>query len=230
MSAPKRLLVTYEDGSTKEIDFAQLDNATVAQLAQLGLCPVPTEVASAKHYAILRWKDGWQEVIGLDHDAVDLLRYYVITRAEDRARLSLDVGEYWPELFIVKRTPRDVSSILIVGADDAKLYPLETELERWEGTFEAGGKKEYVKFDKTNPRTSQTCVEAPAEVMELAESVKKELGRLNQPPQSLLVLDLARRLEAYAAVAKALGIRGMVRQADVYGLIESMVKKLAFEK
>jgi hypothetical protein len=227
MSAPKRLLVEYEDGSTKDVNFAQVDNTTMVQLAKLGLCPVPTEVASAKHYVILRWKDGWQEVIGADHDRVELLRYYVITRVEDGARLSLDVGEHWPKLFIIKRTPRDVNSILIVGRDGARSYPLEAELERWEGTFEAGGKKEYVKFDKTNPRTPQTCVEAPEKLTELVASLKEALGRLNLLPQALLAMDLAQRTEAYAALARGLGIRGVQSQADVNGFIELLVKRLA---
>ena len=227
MSTPKRLLVEYEDGSTKTIDFAGIDEKTVGRLAKLGLCPAPEEVASAKHYVILRWKDGWQEVIAADHDTVDLLRYYVIKRVEDRARLSVEVGEYWPELFIIKRTPRDVSSIVIVGQDGAKLYPLEAELERWEGTFEAGGKMEYVKFDKTNPRAPQACADAPEQLTELTASLKTELGRLNLSPQVVLAMDITKRLEAYGALARTLGIRGHERQADVHGLIELLVKKLA---
>jgi hypothetical protein len=229
MSAPKRLRVEYEDGSTREIDFAKIDGSIVIQLAKLGLCPAPQEITSSKHYVILRWKDGWQEVIGVDHDTADLLRYYVIARIEDRARLSLEVGEYWPELFIIKRTPRDVTSILIVGNGGAKLYPLEEEMERWEGTFEAGGKKEYVKFDKINPRTPQACVEAPEELSQLAASLKGELARLNVPPQALLAMDTAKRIEIYGALARALGFRGHERQADVYGLIELLVKRLVSE-
>lgn len=228
MSAPQRLLVEYEDGSTKGIDFAKIDKETLDCLAKLGLCSMSAEVASSKHYLVLRWKDGWQEVLGIDHDKAELLRYFVITRVEDRARLSIDVGEYWPELFIIKRTPRDVASIVIVGEDGARLYPLEAELERWEGTFEAGGKKEYVKFDKKNPRAPQTCVEAPEKLTELVASLKEALGRLSLLPRALLDMDTTQRKEAYESLARALSIRGMQNQADVYGLIESLVKRLSF--
>jgi hypothetical protein len=229
MSMPKLLRVEYEDGSTREIDFAKVDDSIVIQLAKLGLCPAPQEIISSKQYVILRWKDGWQEVIGVNHDTADLLRYYVITRVEDRARLSLEVGEYWPELFIIKRTPRDVTSIVIVREDGARVYPLEAELERWEGTFEAGGKKEYVKFDKINPRTPQVCVEAPEKLTELTVSVKEELARLNVSPQLLLAMDVKKRAETYGALAKALGFRGHERQADVYGLVELLIRRLASE-
>jgi hypothetical protein len=216
--------VEYEDGSTKEIDFSKIDKPTIVSLAKLGLCPVPAEVASARHYLLLRWKDGWQEVIGADHDTAELLRYYVITRVEDRARLSLEVGESWPELFIIKRTPRDVTSILIVGSDGARLYSLDAELERWEGTFEAGGKKEYVKYDKTNPRAPQELREASDELSRLVESVKKELAERGLLPGALLAMDLNGRIETYREVAKTLGFKAMQREEDVYGLVEFLVR------
>jgi hypothetical protein len=224
MSAPKLLRVEYEDGSTKEIDFSKIDKPTIASLSKLGLCQVPAEVASARHYLLLRWKDGWQEVIGVDSDTVELLRYYVITRVEDRARLALEVGESWPELYIIKRTPRDVTSILIVGSDGARLYSLDAELERWEGTFEAGGKKEYVKFDKTNPRAPQELRDASDELSRLVESAKKELAERGLHPGELLAMDLDGRLEMYRELAKTLGLKAMQRQEDVHGLVEFLVR------
>src|SRR5665647_1395196 len=108
MSQPKRLLVAYEDGSTKEADFAEIDGQLRLKLAQLGLCPPPDRVGASKHYLLIRWRDGWQEVFGIETESAELLRYYVIQRIEDRGRLSIDVGADYPELLIVERTPRDV--------------------------------------------------------------------------------------------------------------------------
>lgn len=223
MSAPVRLHVEYEDGSTREIDFGRIDKQTVVQLAKLGLCPVPEAVASSKHYMILRWNDGWQEVVGLDHDTAELLRFYVITRVEDRARLSVDVGEYWPDLFIIERTPRELKDLLIVGNGSTRVCGLAAELERWEGTFEAGGKKEYVKYDMANPRAPKELREAPDELSKLVDAVRKELADRAFLPQALLTMDLDKRIETYRALAKALGLRAMKRQEDVYGLVEFLV-------
>jgi hypothetical protein len=224
MSAPKRLLVEYEDGSTKEVDFANIDREMVDCLTKLGLCRAPAEVASSKHYLILRWKDGWQEVLGVNHDTVELLRYYVITRVEDRARLSVDVGEYWPRLFIIERTPREVKDLLIVSNDSTRVCQLEAELERWEGTFEAGGKKEYAKYDKANPRVPQEMGEAPDELSRLVDTVRNELSARAVLPEALLKMDQNGRMETYRDLAKALGFRAMERQEDVYGLVEFLVR------
>jgi hypothetical protein len=88
MSEPKRLVVKYDDGSTKEADFADLNGQLRRQLAELGLCPPLKRVGAAKHYLLVRWQDGWQEVFAVDSDSAELLRYFVIERIEDRGRLS----------------------------------------------------------------------------------------------------------------------------------------------
>ncbi len=81
-----------------------------SELARLGLAPVPQSIGSAKQYLLMKWRDGWQEVGGIDRDTAELLRYYVIERIEDRGRLSLDVGADYPELFVIERTPRDLTA------------------------------------------------------------------------------------------------------------------------
>ena len=35
-----------------------------------------------KKYVLMKWKDGWQEVIGIEGDAVDFGRYFVIERKD----------------------------------------------------------------------------------------------------------------------------------------------------
>lgn len=226
MSTVKRILVEYEDGTKKEIDLSAVEPSTQLELARLGISLSPDTVSTSSHYVLLQWKDGWQEVIGIDGDRVDLLRYYVITRIEDRGRLSLETGEYWPELFTIKRNPRDVGSAWIFGTDKVNFYALETESERYEGTFEAGGKKEYVKFDKVNPLISKEFGEAPERLAEIAGVVKGQLDQLNIKPLALLASSEATRVKTYTELAKALKIRGMERQADVYGFIEFIVKRV----
>ncbi|MBA7617661.1 hypothetical protein ES703_24977 [subsurface metagenome] len=227
MSVPKRLVVEYEDSSTQEVDFGKVDSQMRFKLAELGLCPPPDHVGSSKHYLLLRWHDGWQEVLGIDKDSVELLRYYVIQRIEDRGRLSLEVGADWPELFIIRRTPRELIGLLIVSDGSVKSYELESEVERWEGIFEAGGKKEYVKYDKTDSQYPQGFSEAPEALDKLMDSLKGELDSRGLSPQKLLAMDESRRIAEYKEVARGAGIRGSERQEDVYGFIELMVRRLA---
>lgn len=227
MSKPKRLLIEYSDGSTTGVDFSQVSVATQLELAGLGVCPPPGGVGSSKHYALLKWSDGWQEVVGIDSDSVELLRYYVIRRIEDRGRLSFEVGAEYPELFIIRRTPADMIGLLIVGDSTVKSYRLDTEVERWEGTFEAGGKKEYVKYDKTDSKYPQEFSEAPESLAGIVKAAKRVLKERGATPQELLAADETQRVKEYAEVAKKLGVRGMRRQEDVYGFVEFVVKKLA---
>lgn len=228
MSEPKRLTVEYNDGSTRTLDFSKVDKQTREALTKLGLCPVPALVGTSKHYVLLQW-DGWQEVVGMDKDTVELLRYYVIRRIEDRGRLSFEAGVDDPELFIVKRTPRELTGVIIAGTTGIKVYPLKDETERWEGIFEAGGKIEYMKYDKTDPRFQGLSGE-PERITRLQDSLKNELAKKQLVPATLLAFEETRRIQEYADIAKAMGIRGKEKQEDVYGFVEFLVKQLAASK
>ncbi len=226
MSQPKRLVVTYDDGSTKEVDFGKVAGGLWLELAGLGLVPASGGVGAAKQYLLLRWLDGWQEVLGLDAENAELLRYYVIHRIEDKGRLSLDVGGEYPELCIVERTPRDVVEAVILGDDGIKSYALDTETERWEGIFEAGGKKEFVKYDKTSTAYPHTPSEETGALGEILASLRSELANKGQTPQSVLAMDETLRVAEYKGLAAAAGLCGSRRQEDVYGLVESLLKKM----
>jgi hypothetical protein len=226
MSQPKRLVVAYEDGSTKEVAFNKVGGQMRLGLAQLGLVPASAGVGTAKHYLLLRWRDGWQEVLGVDAETADLLRYYVIQRIEDRGRLSLEVGGEYPELCIIERTPRDVVEAVLLGEEGVRSYELEIEVERWEGIFEAGGKKEFVKYDKT----SAACPHAPREKGDalngVLDSFRSELAKSGRTPQTVLAMEEPLRVAEYKELAAAAGLRGFERQEDVYGFVESLLKKM----
>ena len=137
MSQPMKLVVQYDDGSTRQTEYAERQLRPGLPCKE-GLMPAGERVGAARHYVLLRWKDGWQEVLGIDKDTVELLRYYVIERIDDRGRLSFQTGEDYPELVVLERTPRDVVAALIVGENEVKSYALEESMERWEGIFEPG--------------------------------------------------------------------------------------------
>lgn len=226
MSAPTRLLVAYEDGSTREVDFGRLSPEMRSELARLGLAPVPQSIGSAKQYLLMKWRDGWQEVVGIDRDTAELLRYYVIERIEDCGRLSLDVGADYPELFVIERTPRDLTAALLVGHTEATSYALDSETERWEGIFEAGGKLEFVKYDRTSPKYPHEPEAETSGLDELLGSLRDELARRGLTPETLLGMEEQARIEVYKEVSRAANIRGSERQADVYGFLELLLRRL----
>ena len=226
MSEPKKLLVEYDDGSTREVDYEKVDGETRFHLAKLGLSPAGDRVGAAKSYLLLRWKDGWQEVLGVDGSSVDLLRYYVIERIEDRGRLALETGGEYPELVVIKRTPRDVTAAIIVGEDGVKSFALDRSVERWEGIFEAGGKREHVKFDKTGDKYPHEVDTAEESLAPMLDALKGQLDKAGLVPAGLLAMDESERVAAYKVLASGAGIRGFARQEDVYGFVEAMITRL----
>ena len=226
MSQPSKLVVLYDDGSSREVDYSRVDGETRHLLQKLGLAPSGERVGAANHYLLLRWKDGWQEVLGVDKDSVDLLRYYVIERIDDRGRLSLDVGEDYPELLVLERTPRDLVGALIVGAGGVKAYPFEESVERWEGIFEAGGKREHVKFDKTSDKYPHEVTTGPDALQPVLAALRDEIDKAGLDPAALLALSEPERVAVYKGLASGAGIRGCSRQEDVYGFVEAMITRL----
>ena len=175
----------------------------------------------------MEWKDGWQEVMAVNSDISELLRYYVIRRIEDKGRLVLDTGADYPELTIVERTPMDISRILLVDDNGVKSCSLEQEVEGYEGTFEAGGKKEFTKYDRENPHFKNELSTAPESIDGIRKAIGAVLADRNLSPEGLLAMEKDRRIREYSEIAAAAGIRGAKRQSDVYGFIELVLKKLA---
>ena len=226
MSEPRRLVVTYEDGSSKEADFSRVDADLQLRLVQLGLCPSDESVGAAKRYLLIRWQDGWQEVLGINFEAAELLRYYVIQRIEDRGRLSLDVGTEYPELFVVERTPRAVIGAVIVADEGVTSYELGDEVSRWEGIFEDGGKIEFVKYDRTSDAYPHESSEGPEALAGVLAALEERLNDKGLTPRALLSTQEPLRIAAYKELGVAAGIRGARKQEDVYGFIEMLLRRL----
>jgi len=226
MKGPKYFVVEYGDGSTKKIEFDRLSRSLHLELSRMGLCAPPFEGPERlKHYLLLRWKSGWQEVIGVDHHPVDLLRYYVLERVEEIGRIALDVNENYPVLLTVKRLPKEVDRLVIVGGGggNAKVYHLEPRVKK-----EEGDKIEHVAYDRAE-RLFQLEPESHAEVWlaEVMETLKNELSRKGLSAESLLNEDPSDRIKEYEDLAKALGLRATEKQEDVYGFIQLMVQNTA---
>ncbi|HLD29502.1 MAG TPA: hypothetical protein VJC03_04105, partial [bacterium] len=122
---------------------------------------------------MLRWKSGWQEVIGVDRNSVDLLRYYILERVEEIGRMALTVTGDYPVLLTVKRLPKELDRLVIVGDGRAKVYHLEPKVKK-----EEGDKIEHVEYDGTE-RLFQPEPEGRAEAWfgEVMGALSNELGR-----------------------------------------------------
>lgn len=227
MSLPVKLVVEYDDGSTREVGYERVDGETRFRLARLGLSPAGDHVGSSKHYLVMQWRDGWQEVVGVDKESADLLRYYVIERIEDRGRLSLETGDDYPELFVIERTPRELIGAMIVGETGVKSYGLDASVERWEGIFDGGGKREHIKFDKTSDKYPQETSDDVEALEPVLDALRGELASRSLEVEALLAMEEAERVTEYKALASGANIRGSSRQEDVYGFIELMMNRLA---
>jgi len=227
MKKLKSLRLVYEDGTEKVLGADEIEASLQSALAESGLSESPPEISPAGSYLIMKWKDRWQEVMAVNSDIAELLRYYVIRRIEDKGRLVLDTGADYPELTIVERTPMDISRILLVGDSGVRSYSLEQEIEGYEGTFEAGGKKEFTKYDRENPDFRNELSTAPESMDEITEVIMATLADKNLSPDGLLAMEKDLRIREYSQIASVAGIRGTKRQSDVYGFIELILKKLA---
>jgi hypothetical protein len=226
MKKLKGLLFEYEDGSTKSVSANNLAASVHFALAAAGFCSPPEQISAAGYYLVLEWKDGWKEVVGINQGAASLIRYYVNRRIEDQGRIALDVGEDYPQLRIIERRPMEISRLLIVGDAGVKSYELQSVIESYEGIFEDGGKKEYKKFDIANSYFQNEFSEGPENLASIKNDVANELKKKGLSAQDLLCLPPEQRIREYQQIGKAMGIMAVERQNDVYGFLETLLRKL----
>jgi len=222
MSIPVRLIVEYDNGSKTGIEFSKINRKIQESLAALGLCPSPVAPATAsKSYLLLRWQNGWQEIVGIDKSQVELLRYYTIERMEEVGRMSLKTEEVYPTLFFIKRLPRLVDSALLTDHTGSAMYTFSEKT-----TITEGGKTEHILYDKQNPKfTLEDKEKADSWVSELANSVKVELDKNGLTVEKFLSMNSDQKSTIYGDISKALGICAMEGQEDINGFIELMLRK-----
>ncbi len=220
----KNINIEYEDGTSRKIDAASLATRVYGSLAEAGLCEPPAQIGAAEKYLILEWRDGWKEVLAVNSKAAELIRYYVIRRIEESGRIALDVGADYPRLIIVNRIPKELERMSIVGDDGVKTYTLAPEIEAYEGIFEAGGKKEFRKYDRANPKYRESASDAPDNLTEIKDSIRAAAQKRGFQAGSILKLEEKQRLQEYGEIAAACGLTGFEKQSDVYGFIELVLR------
>jgi hypothetical protein len=201
-----------------------LDRSTRSELSRRGLCSQPSEIPEpTSHYLLLRWKNGWQEVIGVGKNPVDLLRYYILERVEEVGRMVLAFKGEYPLLLTVKRLPKELDRLMIVRSGSAKVYRLEPKAKR-----EEGDKIEHVEYDKAERHFQpEPDDQAEAWFAEVMEALRSELSRKGLSAEKLLDGDPSHRVKEYKELAKAMRLWATERQEDVYGFIQLMIENSA---
>lgn len=84
-------------------------------------------------YALITWKDGYQEVASLDEKTKGVLRYYVIERVEKSGRLSFESPADYPDLKVISRKPDQIENIVMTENGHEKVFILVPKEEKSEG-------------------------------------------------------------------------------------------------
>lgn len=84
-------------------------------------------------YALIKWKDGYQEVTALDEESKGILRYYVVERVEKFGRLAIDSAAQYPGLKVIGRKPDQIESITLTEDGSAKVFTLAPKEDKAEG-------------------------------------------------------------------------------------------------
>jgi hypothetical protein len=221
VSAPKKLIVEYEDGTRQEAAFSRLSSAGQAELSALGLCEAGAADAGKK-YLLLEWKDGWKEIAAVGGRALEILRYYTIERTEEVGRLSMETADGNPELLFIKRLPGRLESILFIDGDGPQAYALEEK-----ATVKEGGKTEHYFYDNKRPEFKmKEPTAASSRYAALLDSLKVAVEKKGASVSGLLIMSERDRIPIYKEIARTLRLRGAERQQDVYDFLTVALEKL----
>ena len=220
MSRPKRFIIEYEDGVKEEILFSRLRRPLFQEGAsRIVESPEQSETCVPRNkYILLRWKDGWQEVVGADKDRLDLKRYYVLERKEKVGRMTFEAEDDYPYLLRIDRLPKDLDSILIVGGDQGKVYDFRSSEEVQE--------LDFIDFDKAERHFKIDSNEAERSLKVFLDTMQTELDRLGLGADEILAMDNEKQRRICSELSTILGIYAKESQEDVLGFLKLMLVRL----
>ncbi len=203
-SRPKKLTVEFEDGSKTTVVFNTLPLSFQKELLNNPFFSLPSPFPGKEKYLLLEWEDGWKEVLEVDPACSGINRYYVISRPEDRGRLSLNKSDGYPELIEINRKPLSLKRIHL------------------EETFSLTADKSIREGNKTDhffhlEKTEDTLGEIVLALKKAIEGEGLDLRELKDLPSTQLK-------ELASKIWLKLGIRAGQRQQDVYDLITALIQ------
>ena len=196
---PKTISLEFNDGTDITVPFDSLPRTLQDEILRQPFASRPSSNPKDVKFALLEWDDGWKEVIEVDPNCRDINRYYVISRSEDRGRLSLNKEDGYPELIEIDRKPKNIERITFV--DTFRLHLNRSTRE---------GKKidHFYTFSREN--------DALSEMLKTLKTVLKEVGVHRQ---QLLSVEPALEKERLENIRRKMGIMAGRRQQDVFDFI-----------
>jgi hypothetical protein len=166
---------------------------------------------SGEKYVLMKWKDGWQEVIRIEGGAVGFDKYFVIERKEYFGRLvyKMPEGKY-PGLVVIDRAPLEIDEMVMMEAGDGKRL-------KQTSTYQEGDRIEY-NFEMKN--------EEHRLVDDVSRKVKEALTANGVSAKDVLAMPEAERLKKIEAIARQTRIVGSRNQEEVVGFIRLILEKL----
>jgi hypothetical protein len=167
-----------------------------------------------KKYVLMKWKDGWQEVIGVEPDATDFNRYYVIERIEHFGRLVLNrpEGEY-PGLIIIDRAPMEMEKMVMIEGGDERNFIQSS-------TYREGSRLEY-NYDLQKGRGNF--------IEEIKNSIRDVLSKKGISSREILSKPDLEKIKEIENIGKALHIVGGKNQEDLIGFIQLLLEMVSAE-
>jgi hypothetical protein len=170
---------------------------------------------AGKKYVLMKWKDGWQEVISIESDAVDFNRYYVIERVEHFGRLVINrsEGEY-PSLIVIDRAPMDIEKIILVDGED------ERNLKQ-ASIYREGSRLEH-HYDL--PKGGGNFIE------EIKNSIKEVLSKKSISAREILSKPDLEKIKQIESIGKDVNLVGTKQREDVVGFIQLLLERMGETK
>ena len=155
-------------------------------------------------YALIKWKDGYQEVASLEEETTGILRYYVIERVEQFGRLAFDSKAKYPGLKIISRKPDQIESITFAEDGHSKVFNLNPKEDKSEG----GRTDHHYEIKEVSEKGTE----------EIVSELKQVLNKLGLDPKSAKEEDLEK-------IRKAMRLSCLETQSEILGFIKTLLEK-----
>ena len=162
-------------------------------------------------YVLMKWKDGWKEVVAIDEDAVGFNKYYVIERKEYFGRLVFDrpSGEN-PGLIVIDRAPMEIEQVAM----------LDGNVHDWNlsqvSTYKEGDRVEYnYELQKDEAR----CIK------DVKKEIEESLARRGVTAKGILSMSDSDRSGEIKAIAMDARIVASKDQGDLEGFIIQILSR-----
>ena len=196
---PKTISLEFNDGTNTSVPFDSLPDTLQDDIMRQPFASRPSPNPKDVKFTLLEWDDGWKEVIEVDPACTDINRYYVISRSEERGRLSLNKEDGYPELIEINRKPKNIERITFV--DTFRLH-----LNR--------STREGKKIDHFYSLSKET--DAISEMLVAFKTLLKEEG---VDREQLLSYETMLQKEQLENIRKKMGIMAGRRQQDALDFI-----------